>query len=85
VFLFEVVLVLIILSLTPRLVDAVRTGRPPRLDLVGTVLSAGGLGLVVLAVGLELLVVGQHPQAAVGPLPQHAGRCSERLRGEGCA
>jgi MFS family permease len=50
VFLFEVVLVLIILALTPTLADAVRTGRAPRLDLVGTVLSASGLGLVVLAV-----------------------------------
>jgi EmrB/QacA subfamily drug resistance transporter len=49
VFLGEVVLVLIILALTPRIGDALRSGRTPRLDFLGTVLSASGLGLIVLA------------------------------------
>ena len=50
VFLGEVVLVLFILAMTGRVVDAVRSGPTPRLDVVGTVLSAGGLGVVVLGV-----------------------------------
>ena len=48
VFLFEVVLVAIILLMTRLVKDAVRTGPAPKLDLVGTVLSATGLGLIVL-------------------------------------
>lgn len=48
VFLFEVVLVVIILIMTRLLGDAVREGAAPKLDLVGTVLSATGLGLIVL-------------------------------------
>jgi EmrB/QacA subfamily drug resistance transporter len=48
VFVGEVVLVLFILALTPKVVDAVRSGRAPHLDGVGTVLSASGLGAIVL-------------------------------------
>lgn len=49
VFLGEVVLVLAILAMTRLIADAPRTGQAPRLDLVGTILSATGLGAVVLA------------------------------------
>ena len=49
-FLKGVVLVLIILALMGLLVDAVRPGPPPEIDWVGSVLSASGLGLVVLGV-----------------------------------
>ncbi len=48
VFAGEVLLVLLILALTPRVHDAVLEGRKPNLDVVGTVLSASGVGLVVL-------------------------------------
>jgi len=50
IFAGEVVLVALILVMTPKVVDAVRTGPAPKLDIVGTVLSATGLGLVVLGV-----------------------------------
>jgi EmrB/QacA subfamily drug resistance transporter len=50
VFVGEVVLVLVILALTRLIGDALRQGAAPRLDIVGTVLSATGLGLIVLAV-----------------------------------
>jgi EmrB/QacA subfamily drug resistance transporter len=50
IFAGEVLLVALILMMTPRVADAVRSGPAPRLDVVGTVLSAGGLGLVVLGV-----------------------------------
>jgi MFS family permease len=50
IFAGEVVLVALILVMTPKVVDAVRTGPAPKLDLVGTVLSAAGLGLMVLGV-----------------------------------
>ncbi len=50
IFAGEVVLVALILVMTPKVVDAVRTGPAPKLDVVGTVLSATGLGLVVLGV-----------------------------------
>ena len=50
VFLGEVVLVLLILAMTRLINDAVRPGPQPRLDLVGTLLSASGLGLIVLGV-----------------------------------
>lgn len=50
VFLGEVVLVLFILVMTPRVADAVRSGPTPRLDYLGTVLSATGLGAIVLGV-----------------------------------
>jgi len=50
VFAGEVVLVVFILAMTNRVKDAVRTGPALRLDLVGTVLSASGLGLIVLGV-----------------------------------
>jgi MFS family permease len=50
IFAGEVLLVAVILVMTPKVVDAVRTGAAPRLDVVGTVLSATGLGLVVLGV-----------------------------------
>jgi MFS family permease len=49
VFAGEVVVVLIILVLTRRIADAPSEKRP-RLDLVGTVLSAAGLGLLVFGV-----------------------------------
>jgi EmrB/QacA subfamily drug resistance transporter len=50
VFAGEVVLVLIILALMGLLVDAVRPGPAPEIDWVGSVLSATGLGLMVLGV-----------------------------------
>ncbi len=50
VFVGEVVLCLVILALTPRVRDAVRSGPAPRLDLIGAILSAAGLGAVVLGV-----------------------------------
>lgn len=49
VFVFEVVLVLVILGMARRLVDPPPTERP-RLDPVGTVLSAAGLGLLVYGI-----------------------------------
>ncbi len=48
VFVGEVVIVLGILAMTPFVRDAVRAGAKPRLDVVGTVLSATGLGAIVL-------------------------------------
>ncbi|HQR28223.1 MAG TPA: MFS transporter [Nocardioides sp.] len=50
IFLGEVLLVGVILAMTPRVVDAPRPEPVPSLDWVGTVLSASGLGLVVLGV-----------------------------------
>lgn len=50
IFAGEVVLVAVILVMTPKVVDAVSTGPAPRLDVVGTALSASGLGLIVLGV-----------------------------------
>jgi EmrB/QacA subfamily drug resistance transporter len=48
VFVGEVVLVLVILAMTRFIHDAVREGHKPKLDFLGTVLSATGLGLIVL-------------------------------------
>jgi predicted MFS family arabinose efflux permease len=48
VFVGEVVLVLAILAMTRFVHDAVREGPRPRLDVVGSVLSAAGLGLIVV-------------------------------------
>ena len=50
VFLGEVVLVVFILAMARLIGDAPRSGATPRLDVVGTVLSAAGLGAVVLGV-----------------------------------
>ena len=50
IFAGEVLLVALILAMTPKVADSVRTGPTPRLDIVGTVLSASGLGLIVLGV-----------------------------------
>ena len=50
IFVGEVALVLVILAMTPKVVDAVRSGPAPSLDVTGTVLSASGLGLMVLGV-----------------------------------
>jgi EmrB/QacA subfamily drug resistance transporter len=50
IFIGEVLLVGLILIMTPKVADAVRTGPAPKLDVVGTVLSSAGLGLVVLGV-----------------------------------
>lgn len=50
IFAGEVLLVALILVMTPKVSDSVRTGPAPKLDLVGTLLSATGLGLVVLGV-----------------------------------
>ena len=50
IFVGEVFLVAVILLMTPKVTDAVRSGPAPRLDIVGTFLSASGLGLVVLGV-----------------------------------
>jgi len=50
VFAGEVVLVLFILAMTRRVNDAPRSGPAPKLDIVGSVLAASGLGLMVLGV-----------------------------------
>ena len=50
VFVGEVVIVLGILAMVRYVQDAQRTGPKPRLDVVGSVLSASGLGLIVLGV-----------------------------------
>ena len=50
VFVGEVVIVIGILAVTKYVADAVRTGPKPRLDVVGSVLSAAGLGAVVLGI-----------------------------------
>src|SRR4051794_3708716 len=50
VFVGEVGLVGVILALTPKIDDPVRGGPKPRLDVVGSVLSAAGLGAMVLAI-----------------------------------
>ncbi len=50
VFAGEVVLVAFILAMSGFVVDAVRPGRAPHLDLVGAVLSAAGLGAFVLGI-----------------------------------
>jgi EmrB/QacA subfamily drug resistance transporter len=50
VFVGEVVVVAAILLFVRLLEDAPREGEPPRLDVVGAVLSAAGLGLIVLGV-----------------------------------
>ncbi|MCB0952025.1 MAG: MFS transporter [Microthrixaceae bacterium] len=48
VFVGEVVLVLFILAMVRLIADAARSGKPPRLDGVGSALAATGLGAVVL-------------------------------------
>jgi len=48
VFVGEVLLVLVILVMTRFIHDAGREGNKPKLDFLGTVLSASGLGLIVL-------------------------------------
>ncbi len=48
VFVGEVALVLIVLAMSRLLADAKRSGRPPKLDFVGSALSAVGLGAIVL-------------------------------------
>jgi MFS family permease len=50
VFAGEVVLVLLILALSRYILDAGREGPTPTLDVVGSVLSAAGLGAIVLGV-----------------------------------
>ncbi len=50
VFAGEVVLVLIILALSRYIVDAVREGAKPKLDVLGIVLSASALGAIVLSI-----------------------------------
>ncbi len=50
IFAGEVLLVALILVMTPKVHDSVRTGPAPKLDVVGALLSAAGLGLVVLGV-----------------------------------
>ena len=50
VFVGEVILVLVILVLTRFVVDAPLAGRKPKLDVVGSALSALGLGAIVLGV-----------------------------------
>jgi EmrB/QacA subfamily drug resistance transporter len=50
VFVGEVVLVLVIVAMSRVVRDAPRPGAAPRLDIVGAVLSASGLGLIVLGV-----------------------------------
>src|SRR5689334_5656042 len=49
VFAGEVVLVVFILAMTGKVADAARSGPQPRLDVLGAVLSAVGLGVIVLA------------------------------------
>lgn len=48
VFVGEVVLVVFIVAMTGKIADAERTGPKPRLDYLGAVMSAAGLGLIVL-------------------------------------
>ena len=48
VFVGEVVLVIFILAMTGKVGDAERTGPKPRLDYLGAVMSAVGLGVIVL-------------------------------------
>ena len=48
VFAGEVVLVIFILAMTGKVADAQRSGPKPRLDYLGAVLSAVGLGIIVL-------------------------------------
>ena len=50
VFVGEVVIVIGILAMTKFVADAVRTGPKPRLDVVGSILAAAGLGAVVLGI-----------------------------------
>lgn len=50
VFVGEVALVAVILALSPRIETSPIDGPAPRLDLVGSVLSAGGLGAVVVGI-----------------------------------
>lgn len=50
VFIGEVALVALILVLTPKVADALRDGPAPKLDVVGAVLSAAGIGAMVLGV-----------------------------------
>ncbi len=50
VFIGEVALVIFILAMTGRIQDVLIEGRKPRLDVIGGVLSAVGLGLMVLGV-----------------------------------
>src|SRR4029078_6805031 len=50
IFAGEVLLVALILVMTPKVADSVRTGPAPQLDLAGPVLSALGVGLVGLGV-----------------------------------
>jgi MFS family permease len=50
VFVGEVVIVVGILAMSRFVVDVPRTGPKPRLDVVGSVLSASGLGAVVLGI-----------------------------------
>jgi EmrB/QacA subfamily drug resistance transporter len=50
IFAGEVLLVALILVMTPKVAEAEATGPPPKLDLVGSLLSASGLGLLVLGV-----------------------------------
>jgi EmrB/QacA subfamily drug resistance transporter len=49
VFAGEVVIVIAVLIMTPFVLDAPRVGPKPRLDVIGSVLAAAGLGAVVLA------------------------------------
>ncbi len=50
VFVGEVILVAFILIMTPKVGDAIRPGPAPKLDYVGSVLSAAGLGIFVYGV-----------------------------------
>ncbi|CAB5068043.1 MAG: MFS transporter [Actinobacteria bacterium] len=50
VFVGEVILVLLILAMSRLITDTPRTGTAPRLDFLGSMLAASGLGLVVLGV-----------------------------------
>ena len=50
VFVGEVVIVLVILLARKRMQSAPRPEHPPKLDVVGAVLSAGGLGLIVFGI-----------------------------------
>ena len=48
VFAGEVVLVVFIIAMTGKVADAERSGPKPRLDYLGALMSAAGLGLIVL-------------------------------------
>ena len=79
VFVGEVVLVIFILAVTGKVGDAQRTGPKPRLDYLGAVMSAVGLGVIVLGTLQSStwgwLVPKDSPITPLGLLPDHLDDC----------